>query len=224
MWGWVAALSVVTAGLLEGTAAYAWAARWAERGIALRADARWRAARASAAVIGGVVFAAVTGSAPAAVAGAAVCWLAVTATMTDLDSRKVPREACWTVLAVGTVVGAVTGSVAGAASAGVALLALGGGSFLVALLTRGGLGSGDVRLLAALSVLAWWSGPMVLLIGVAVAGALQAVLRAGAALAHRPDARAWPFAPALSAGVLAAGFAGAASAGVCSDWAGLLPC
>jgi len=138
------------------------------------------------------------------VVGAASGWLSVV----DAATHRLPDRILAAAL-LGTVpfmvVGAtVTGEPAVLLRALLAALALGALLAAVALLSRGGLGSGDVKLGALLGLWAGWLGPgvpAVLAVVASIAGGLVALV----AIARGATGRTRiPFGPMLAAGAAAA--------------------
>lgn len=215
MTGLLAALAAV--GLLEAATRWLWQRRWVARGI----DSRHGWPRVAVGLAFGAAFAAVHHSPAAAVAGAAAGWCAAVAVDTDLSCGKIPREPCWATLAVGSLAGATTTSPAGFAAASSALLLVGGVMVIIAVLSGGALGSGDIRLVAALTPLAWWTGLTAVLVGVIVAALLQAAVHAVLLAAGR-GRRSLPFGPALSAGMLSTALIPWMSA--CGDFSVVVSC
>ena len=201
-----------------------WQPRWALRELSFSTSVRWLAIRAILAVLIAVGISMWWGEPFAAVTLGSVSWLGLVATETDLIGRRIPREPCWTVLVFGIVGGALSGSIAGAGSFIFAFIAIGFILFLLALITKGGLGSGDVRLFLAMSTLAWWIGAVPMISGLLIASIVQAVIRVVLMLSKR-GSKYMPFGPALSLGALSAAVLWPpASGGSCAEWFGLLPC
>lgn len=159
----------------------------------------------------------------AAAAFPAIVWLAVLASQTDLRQRKIPKEPCWTVFLLTTLLGAATFTPASAASAvtalGIILFILG----ILILLVRGGIGSGDARLLIALTSAAWWTGYSPFLIGLLLASILQVVLRY-TFYRGRYEGKGYPFAPALVLGLLLAVVIFGDPESACREWMLMLSC
>lgn len=137
----------------------------------------------------------------------AITWLAIIAVFTDFKYCRIPIGACWTSLGITflMVIFALflDNNKTALISAIVALISvlLSGG--LLALLTKGKFGSGDVRLMLALSVLAAWSGYVALLIGLILASIIQLPLRiALRKYGKSTEEGLLPFAPALIIGTL----------------------
>lgn len=129
--------------------------------------------------------------------------LGTTATLTDLHSAKIPKEPCLVAIGLGLIAYATTGGPDqwGIFNLTVALTGLSLVPFLAALITKGGLGFGDIRLLTAFAcTLSWWIGYESLLWGVITACILQGLVRLATRLRHAPKL---PFGPALVVGVTA---------------------
>ena len=171
--------------LLEALTRFLWQARWTEREIKFSPSMLYSTLRLFGGLTIGFLFAVLSEAPESALAASAVGWLLILVVETDLRALKIPREPCWVVFIIGTVVGVATWSAAGAVSAGIALLALGGAGLFVALVSRGGLGSGDIRFMVALTPLAWWLGVTPVLVGVFIGCILQLLLRVILNLTHR---------------------------------------
>lgn len=216
-----ATISVVLMDLLR---VKIWEERWNERGLYFSSSARWRIARPLASVALGASLAFWWGEPIAALYLGSMAWLGLTALETDLLGKRIPREPCWTVLGLGILVGFTTFSPAGAASALVAFLLVAFILLGLALLTRGGLGSGDVRLYLAFTPMAWWIGFTPLLVGLFIASILQIVVRL-AALITRQDSKYLPFGPALFLGAYISAIIWRPEVSTsCDEWLGLIPC
>jgi leader peptidase (prepilin peptidase) / N-methyltransferase len=113
---------------------------------------------------------------------AAYLWLAavgVTLAVIDLDTLRLPDRLTLPSLPVGLVLLAIPGDWSALGRAALGAVAAGGAALLLALVApSGGLGLGDVKLLAVLGLFLGWLGWGVLVLGVAfgfVLGALVAV-------------------------------------------------
>lgn len=161
----------------------------------------------------------------AGIAVASTMWVATLSVATDLACGRVPREPAWANLAVGITLVAVSGSPAGIASAVVAFVGVALVMGLTALLTRGKLGSGDIRLILSFTPLAAWCGWTAILAGIALGSIVQFVLRP---LLRRlnvfPGTKMLPFAPALVVGLLVSVALFGQPDAPCNEWAGLLAC
>ena len=160
--------------------------------------------------------------AAAAVSAAAACWLAILAVVTDLSCRMIPRDLPLPVSIIGLACAATEADQQGWLSLGVSTTALVVFPFVLRMLTRGGLGFSDIRLLWALTAtLSWWAGPNTMLGGLLLACLLQLCVRTvarplrlgmvapvpgtGEGTGHPlRQRRELPFAPAIVAGVTAA--------------------
>jgi leader peptidase (prepilin peptidase)/N-methyltransferase len=160
---------------------------------------------------------------PAAVASTSIAWLAVLTVETDFINYKIPREACWTVFVIGTLAGFLAWDIYSAIYAFIAFIVLGGVTTLVALITKGGLGSGDVRFLIAVSPLAWWIGVVPLLMGIILGCVIQAGIKL-AIMMRKGNARELPFGPALAIGISIWVIAAISLSDGCINHAGVLGC
>lgn len=216
------AAAVAVALAFEAAARCVWARRWEQRNYDTAAIlSRWpTAGRVVPAVALGLAAHARFDAVGAGAGFAALGWLAVLASTTDLAELRVPKEPCWAGLVLASIAGVASGSPASAASAVTAFLSV----FLVVgvllLVTRGDFGSGDARLMLALSAGAWWAGYEATLLGLAAAACVQVVLRV---TIFRRFSGGYPFAPALAAGYLIAVFL-LPAAGPCQEWAGAFSC
>lgn len=196
-----AAATAIAVAFAVTFAAPAWLRRWAGRGTFLPAPShREITVEALFAAAVGVLAGLYLGSPAAAATFAAAGWLFAFATRADLLTSRIPREPCWAVFIVTAIASASDWSMARLAAAGVAVALVLFVTGLAALLSRGGLGSGDIRFLVAVSPLVYWVGISPLLVGLLVAAALQVAGKA-AGLLHRGP-HGYPFAPALSLGLL----------------------
>lgn len=217
-------LSFIFPLLLELVTRFFWTVKWQEREITLSPRVSYSVLRVAGGSILGTVFALLSGMPESVFIFSAVGWLVILVTETDLRTLKIPREPCWVVFFIGTVLGLSTWTLAGAASAGLALIALGGTAFLIALVSKGGLGSGDVRFLVALSPLAWWVGATPLLVGVLIGCILQIILRIALKVTRR-NIQYLPFGPALGVGVVSWTLISAASiSSQCQEFGLFFPC
>jgi hypothetical protein len=137
----------------------------------------------------------------AAIATATVTWLAIIATVTDLGSCKVPREACWATFTVTSASALATMNTWQILSALIAVLASALAIGLTVLISRGRLGSGDLRFVIALSPLAAWFGPLAIMWGLIAASVLQIPARLIFRRIAATNGRGAPFIPALVAGI-----------------------
>lgn len=209
--------------LLEHRLEKSWKNKWANRDITLAIRLTFPLTRVAPALITGVAAGIYWGdginswnSFLPVVSVGAMMWLAVLAVQTDLGSHKIPKEACWTIFGIATLFGVLTFSKAGAASAFAGFGFIFFVTVLAALLTKGALGSGDVRLLLALTPISWWAGLVTPLMGVLIASLLQLLYRV---FARRRGGL--PFAPALIAGLILAVVFTAPSGGPCIEFPGL---
>ena len=159
-----------------------------------------------------------------AICAGLITWLAILAITTDLESLKIPLEPCWTIFLVGLTLLLIGGSVAGWASFGVAFITLGIAMFLSAFITRGGLGTGDIRLLLACTPLATWVGYTPFLIAVFIAGLLQLPLRFIFKNKIKQLGNGFPFAPALMIGLFFSIMFFSHQHTVCHEWLNGLAC
>lgn len=209
--------------LLELRLKRRWKDKWANRDITLAIRLTFPLTRVAPAVIAGTAAGIYWGEGlnswstfSPTVATGAMMWLAVLAVQTDLGSHKIPKEACWTILGVATFFGLLTFNEAAAASAFGGLGLIFFVTVLAALLTKGALGSGDVRLLLALTPISWWAGLVTPLMGVLIASFLQLLYRI---FARRRGGL--PFAPALIVGLVLAVIVNAPAGGPCIEFPGL---
>ena len=220
--------ALVTVGVLERAARDRWAPRWSQRGFTVTALMSTRTQNFR------VLFAAASGTAAAwwyntwtaAVGITALAWLAAVAVATDLVDRKIPREPCWVALGVASGAGALHATSYAAWSALVGLVLTVTIVGLLLLLSRGALGSGDARLLLALSSIAWWAGYTPILVGLLCAALAQVVLRFTAyrthASAHGSKPPGYPFGPAIAAGYFIAVVLTGDPVNTCREWVGIL--
>lgn len=195
-----------------------WEAAWSSRGI--YAAGPTVPDGLFGALLGGLAFV-YTLSVPAAAVFTSAGWLLAFSTRMDLSTGRIPREPCWAVLFTGLVAAASTGSWAGAASTLVIIVCVTVTVTATVVLSRGGFGSGDARLLLAVTPTAWFTGVTAFLAGLLLACLLQAVFRVTRQV--MPVHTGYAFAPALALGLAAAWQWGLLSNAVTWEWAGILP-
>jgi leader peptidase (prepilin peptidase) / N-methyltransferase len=144
---------------------------------------------------------------------AAYLWLAavgVTLAVIDLECLRLPDRLTLPSLPVGLVLLAVPGDWSALGRAGLGAVAAGGAALLLALVApSGGLGLGDVKLLAVLGLFLGWLGWGVLVLGVAFGFTLGALVAVGMLVSRRAGLRDHlAFGPWLIAGALVAVVAG----------------
>jgi Flp pilus assembly protein protease CpaA len=160
----------------------------------------------------------------ASISAGLILWLAILSITTDLESLKIPLEPCWAIFFLGIVLLFIGGSAAGWASFAVAFITLGIAMFLSALITRGGLGTGDIRLLLASTPLATWVGYTPFLIAVFLAGIIQLPLRFLFKNKLKQLEKGFPFAPALMIGLLFSIIFFSHQNTICHEWLNGLSC
>lgn len=193
-------LAIVTVLLLEILYLRYWKKAWASRDILLFSQKSGTYARVIGGSIAGLTVATTSTYPMMSVPFAATTWLSMTVIETDLRSRKIPKEPCWFVFAIGTIAGLFSYSLYGLISALAAFVVLGGLLLLLALLTKGGLGSGDLRLVVAFTPLAWWVGVLPMLYGLFFASLLQGIIHLTLMVLGKNKTHL-PFGPALVLGL-----------------------
>lgn len=131
------------------------------------------------------------------VAAGTIAALGVVACATDIASKRIPKEPCHLAVMVGLGCYVAAGGPArwGWVDLTVALAGLVVVPFLAAFFTRGGLGFGDIRLLAAYAATTtWWAGYTLPLYGVIFGCLIQMVARI---VLKRNNKHKVAFAPAL---------------------------
>lgn len=126
--------------------------------------------------------------------------LTLVAAIWDLRTRKIPNELVFLGLAAGLAAGTAAGGLLGF---GHALLgAMVGLCILLFPWTRGWMGGGDVKLVAACGALMGWKGVIgLILVGTALHGFLTLVVVIAAKI-RKTETDGAPFAPAVAAAVL----------------------
>jgi prepilin signal peptidase PulO-like enzyme (type II secretory pathway) len=131
-----------------------------------------------------------------AIAATAFAWLAVLATVSDIASMRIPREACNSVSVIGLVTFCFTISLPTVWALAASAIAAIGGPAVLRILTRSGLGFSDIRLAtAAVCTLSWWVGETTLLYAFIFAALAQQVFRV-ATLPWRHRIGEWEAVPA----------------------------
>ena len=201
MIGVIFAVLAISTGL-ETITAFVLLPRWVGRGIqAPVLSPRLLTLRvslaSSAALAAGIGF----NSPLTAVSVYASAWLAGIAVTTDLACMKIPKEPCWIALSIGTLSIAATLNLDAAINFGITFLAVSVALIVSLLISRGGLGSGDFRLVLGLTPLAAWFGVETFLWGLITACLTQLVFRATLARQRNISSKTGlPFAPAIVAG------------------------
>lgn len=201
-----------TVSLLETVAIRFWAPLWLKRGYTQGwMTTKSRTLRLVAAVFTGLAFGAGLASPYATISFGALTWLAALTISTDLSDQKIPSEPVWSVLwisllSIATEL-ALTGGVEGASGALFNLVAAESivlfVMLLIVIVTVGGIGSGDVRLVAALTTTAAWTGAGSILPAMAIAAVGYLITRKVLRTPLGPsagDSPPVPFAPGLIAG------------------------
>jgi hypothetical protein len=206
MWSFLLAalIGAATSVVLDLRLAWRWRRAWVQRGIEGPLNTRLNTALRLAlpAAIAPLFTLVYSANALGTAYVAAAVWMGVVFTTTDLASCKIPREPAWVTLALGAIAVACAGNLAGALSAGVALVLVGLVSIVTVLLTRGGLGSGDVRMLLALTPLAVWVGFWPVLASILFGSLLQIPLRFALKRWGNYSGPGLPFGPALLLGMV----------------------
>lgn len=150
----------------------------------------------------GAVFALVVagrGLGPSSAACLVLASLAIVAAGVDLERGVIPDALTIPWMAVGVASGALAGAAA-ATSRVLGLVACGGTAFLIALASRGGMGGGDVKMMALVgSFLGPWGGLAAFVIA-SVAGALVGIVLVAMRARSRKDEI--PFGPFIAAGAI----------------------
>jgi leader peptidase (prepilin peptidase)/N-methyltransferase len=145
------------------------------------------------------------GPTPAAVRDAVFGCALLVVFFTDLERGLIPNAVTYPGIVAGVAFAAWSGSVLSSLAAAAAS----GGLFLViAIVSRGGMGGGDIKLAAMIGAFLGAAGAAVaIFVGVALGAAAGAVLMA---LRLRTRKQTMPFGPALAAGAMIAMFASGA--------------
>lgn len=212
----------ITVLLLEVLFQKVWHKRWSERKIlGAKTDVFSTVFRTLFSLGVGISSIYVFGNVPLSVSIAASVWLCLITIATDITSKKIPKEACWTVAAVNFTAIIIDYSPARIASAVVAFLIVGFAFILTAFISKGGLGSGDLRLLLAFSILAGWFGFTSILAGIIIGSLIQIPVRMLIKFKN-PKSKTFPFGPSLMVGLfLGIIFLGNINAPAL-EWAGIL--
>lgn len=176
------------------------------RSCAGRISPRYPVVELLMAVLAVAVWSAFTGPLPR-LAGLGFAFLMVVTTFIDLDHQLILNRITYPGIAAGLLLSALQGRGA------VALLAAAGAGALIAaivLLSRGGMGGGDIKLAALIGAFLGWPGVAVALFLGFMFGGVVGIGLLALRLRGRKDAI--PFGPALAAGALVALFWGEAIA------------
>lgn len=107
----------------------------------------------------------------------------------DLQSRIIPDVITLPALGYALLLAVALGGAAGFAEAGLGALAAGGAVLLLAIVTRGGIGGGDMKLMAVLGAALGWKGAFMAFALSQVAGGILALMLI---LVHRRPRRPLP--------------------------------
>lgn len=188
--------------LLEVLMRSRWLSRWQLRGIdgpLLGKPAIM--ARTASVVLASALGAVLADGVGASVTAAATAWLGSVAAVTDLGSRKIPKEACWSALGLSMLGAAASlnwyGLLAILISAAFLTLCFG----LTALISRkAALGSGDYRLMLAFTPISAWTGISTVWWALLIAAGLQMIARPLLRSKMNYSGEGLPFGPALIVG------------------------
>lgn len=128
-------------------------------------------------------------------------WLVIIALYTDIVSMKIPKEACWFVFIINFIMLLFNASLPVLASAGVSFGLVGFVLLITAVISKGGLGSGDLRLMLALSLIGGWFGYTPIMFGLIIGSVVQIPVRI-VLKKYNPERETFPFAPSLIAGFI----------------------
>ncbi len=134
-------------------------------------------------------------------------FLLIVITFIDLDHQLILNRVTYPGIAVGFLLSALSGR---ALTAGLAGLGAAGLILTIVVLSRGGMGGGDVKLAALMGVFLGWPSTAVALFLAFLGGGIVGLVLLALRLRGRKDAI--PFGPALAAGTVAALFWGDAIA------------
>lgn len=156
-----------------------------------------------------------------AVSSAVSSWLIIVVLYTDIISMKIPREACWVVFFINVGMLLFNYSIVLFASAIVSFVLVAFVLIVTAIISKGGLGSGDLRLMLALSLLGGWFGYTFIMFGLIIGSVMQIPVRL-VLKKQKPSKKTFPFAPSLIAGfLLSLIFIGNINAPY-NEWSGIL--
>lgn len=150
------------------------------------------------------------------IVGAAHCALVaglVALTAIDLHTKRLPREITYTTIVIGapllTIAAFVVDEPRRIANALLGAVIATAVMLVLYLISRGGLGDGDVRLSPVLGLYLGWSNPGLTLVGIFFGFVIGAVVGVALMIVGRAGRRtALPFGPFLAAGTLIAVFVG----------------
>lgn len=190
---------------LETLRARVFTKRWQNRGIETRDSSRVRNIFYILIVLFyGTIFYNYYDDYFAGLAFLGMAWLFSIVITSDLKSRKIPSGACWLIfyinLSLIIIQTIIEGNTASLGSALVCLISVSLTSGLLAIFSKGKFGSGDMRLLIAISLLSFWSGYVSVLVGIIFGSIIQVPMRA--LLRNKYSDEGIPFAPALIIGTL----------------------
>lgn len=136
-----------------------------------------------------------------AVRFAVLAFALLVVSFTDLEHHTIPNAVTYPGILAGLAFGAASGTLPGAL---VAALAAGGIFLIISVLSRGGLGGGDIKLAAMIGAFLGAPGVIVALVSAVALGAIAGITLIALRLRTRKDVI--PFGPAMAAGAVIAMF------------------
>lgn len=126
--------------------------------------------------------------------------LAVVAAGIDLGHRVIPDRLTMPWMIAGLLMGALSGGLQGILSRALGLLACGGLVLLIAVLSRGGMGGGDIKFMALVGSFLGFLGGLTSFVVACIIGALVGVILIVLGIKSRKDEI--PFGPFISVGTI----------------------
>lgn len=197
---------------LEMFARKVWKTRWNERGFSDSWDSPEEAfMRASLAVIFGLTAGLAFNSMFAVLAFTSLTWLSALVISTDLRDMKIPSEPVWTVTAIAAASaigeflwsGQINANPHALLDMVIAQAVVLGVLILAVIVTVGGIGSGDVRLIVALTMMTAWTGAGSALLALTIASIGFLITRKVLSIPAPEiagEGEPVPFAPAIASG------------------------
>ncbi len=126
--------------------------------------------------------------------------LAVVAAGIDIQHRVIPDMLTLPWMVAGLVMGAFSGGIQGILSRALGLLACGGLVFLIAMVSRGGMGGGDIKFMALVGSFLGFLGGLTSFVIACIIGAVVGVVLIMLGIKSRKDEI--PFGPFISSGAI----------------------